>query len=202
MRAKLAFVEPVGIDQREGGRKHAGALVMVDDDDLERSGLGLLERFERLRAAVDADRQAGALFLELAQRLARRAVAFHQPVGDVDHRLGAEAAEQQDEQRRAGCSVDVIVAENCDRLARLDRVGEPFRALVHVLETGRVGQEIADRRGAVAREVGALNPAGEQQLVDQRIGRQARFARSPPAPWLAADRPLDIEGETHARSFT
>ena len=191
-RAELALVEPVGVDHRERDRKQARALVMVDDDHVEPGGLGLLERLERLRAAIDGDRQARAALLQLDQRLARRAVALHQPVGDVDHRLGAEAAQQQHQQRRAGRAVDVIIAEDGDGLACLDRVGEPLGALVHVLEAGRVGEEIADRRLAVAGEVVALDPAGEQQLVDQRVGRQPGLARPPPAPRLAADRPLDI----------
>ena len=35
-------------------REQAGALVMVDDDDVEPGRAGLLERFERLRPAIDA----------------------------------------------------------------------------------------------------------------------------------------------------
>ena len=34
--------------------KQAGALVVVDDDHVEAGGFGLLERVERLRAAIDA----------------------------------------------------------------------------------------------------------------------------------------------------
>ena len=68
---------------------------MIDDDHVEPGGLRLLERLEGLRAAIDGDREAGAALLQLDQRLARRAVALHQPVGDVDHRLRAEPAQQQ-----------------------------------------------------------------------------------------------------------
>ena len=177
-----------GIDHRERDRQRRRALVMVDDDDVETGGLRLLERFERLGAAIDRDREARAALLELDQRRARRAVALHQPVGDVDHRLGAEPAQQQDEQGRAGRAIDVIIAENRDRLAGLDRVGEPLGALVHVLEAGRIGQEIADRRLAVTLEVVATNAAGEQELVDQRIHRQVQ-ARPSGAISMAARRP-------------
>ena len=171
--AVRALVEPVGIDHaRCATGKQARALVMVDDDHVEPGGLGFLERFERLRAAIDADRDARAARLQLDQRLARRAVALHQPVGDVDHRLRAEPPQQQHEQGRAGRAVDVIIAEDRDRLAALDRVGEPLRALVHVLEAGRIGQEVADRRVAVAGKIVARDPAGEQQLVDQRVHRR------------------------------
>ena len=53
------------------------------------------------------------------------------------------------------------------------------------------------RRVAVAGEVVALDAARQQQLVDQRVRRQARLvARAAPAPRLAADRPVDIAGKS------
>ena len=133
-RADFALVEPVGIDHRVRDGKAGGALVMVADDDVE-AGIGrLLERIERLRAAIDGDRQARAAPLQLDQRRARRAIALHQPVGDVDHRLDAQAAQQDRQQRRRGRPIDIIVAENGDGLVTLDRVGQPRRRLVHVGE--------------------------------------------------------------------
>ena len=130
-----------------------GALVVVAHDHLEPGGGGFGERLERLRAAIDGDREARALGLQIDQRLAARAIAFHQPVGDVDHRLGAEPAQQQGQQGRRGRAVDVIVAEDGNRLAAHDGIGEPGRGRVHVGEHRRVGQEVAQGRGAVAREV-------------------------------------------------
>ena len=121
----LALVEPVGIDQRMGDRKQAGALVMVDDDDVEIGSARFLKRVERLRAAIHADRDARAPSLEFDQRLPGRPVALHQPIGDVDHRVGIEPPKQQHQQRRAGGAVDVIIAEDGDRLAALDSIGEP-----------------------------------------------------------------------------
>ena len=38
----------------------------------------------------------------------------------------------------------------------------------------RVGQEVADRRVAVAGEVVARDAAGEQQLIDQRVHAKRR----------------------------
>ena len=130
-------------------REQARALVMVDDDHVEPGRLGLLERLERLRAAIDADRDARAARLQLDQRLARRAIALHQPVGDVDDRLGAEPAQQQHQQRRAGRAVDVIIAEDGDRLAALDRVGEPLARPCPCpgSRTGRAGSRGSSGRG-------------------------------------------------------
>ena len=185
--AVLAFVEAVGIDDRIGRGQLGGALVVVADDDVE-AGLGRrLQRREGLGAAIDGDDQIGARSLERDQRIAGRAVALHQPVGDVGAGIETEPAQQQDQQGGAGRAVDVIVAEDGDRFLAFDGVGEPRCGLVHVLEDGRIGQEIADRRLAVAGEVGGLDAAGEQQLVDQRHA-QIVAARAAPAPGLAAQR--------------
>ena len=172
---------------------------MVDDDHVEPGGACFLERVERLRAAVDAHRDARAPRLELDQRFARRAVAFHQPVGDVDDRLDVEPPEQQRQQRRAGRAVDVIIAEDGDRLALLDRVGEALGALVHVGKAARVGKEVADLRVAMAGKVVAGDAPGEQQLVDQRVHAEAVVGRPPPAPRLAGHGSFDVQGRGHGR---
>ena len=58
--AVRALVETVGVDQRVGDGEQAGALMMVDDDHVEPGVARFLERIERLRAAVDADRDGRA----------------------------------------------------------------------------------------------------------------------------------------------
>ena len=131
------------------------------------------------------------LRLQLDQRFARGAVALHQPVGDVDHRLGAEPAQQQHQQRRAGRPVDVIVAEDRDRLALLDRVGEALRALVHVLEAARVGQEIADaaaRGGAAGRRARRRAPAAARRPARPCRGRARAAGASATADRLPIGR--------------
>ena len=71
-------------------------MVMVADDDVEPGRGGLGQRLERLRAAIDGDARLAPVRLELDQRFAGRAIALHQPVGDIDQRLDAEPAQQQD----------------------------------------------------------------------------------------------------------
>ena len=122
-RSIRAFIEPIGIDQRMSDGEQARALMMIDDDHVEPRGARFLERLERLCPAIDTDRDACPLGLELDQGFARRAVALHQPVGDVDHGVGAEPPQQQHQQSRAGRAVDVVIAEDCDGLSLLDRVG-------------------------------------------------------------------------------
>ena len=80
-------------------REQAGALVMVDDDHVEPGGAAPPRALRTpARRNRRMTRDARAARLQLDQRLARRAVALHQPVGDVDDRLGAEPAQQQHQQ--------------------------------------------------------------------------------------------------------
>ena len=201
-RPVIAFVEAVGVDQRMRDREQACTLMVVDDDDIEPGRLGFFQRLERLRSAVDAHRDAGTAPFQLDQRFAGRAVAFHQPVGDIDDWRRSEPPEEEHEQRRAGRAVDVIVAEDRDRLALLHRVGEPLGALVHVLEAARVGQEVADPRVAVTSEIVAGDAAGEQQLVDQRVHAGAIIRLPPPAPRLASYRSLHLQSCAHASELS
>ena len=69
--AKLALVEAVRIDHREGHRKQRRALVVIDDDHVEARVLRLLKRLEGLRPAIDGHGEAGAALLQLDQGRAR-----------------------------------------------------------------------------------------------------------------------------------
>ena len=180
--AFLALVEPVRIDDGEAVGEAARAFVMVDDDDVDARRLGHGERLEGLGAAIDGDDQRRAALGDPDQRLARRAVALHQPVGDIGLGVEPELAQQADQQGRRGGAVDVIIAEDGDRLAGLDRVGEPRRGLVHVAEDGRIGHEVAQASGGG----GAPAPRGRRR-GRAAVGRRGRRAgsrhpcRPPPA---------------------
>src|SRR3546814_3249908 len=57
----VRFVQPVGVGDRDGGRKRGGTLMMVDDDHLHAAVPCGRERLERLRAAIDGDDKPRAL---------------------------------------------------------------------------------------------------------------------------------------------
>ena len=189
----LIFVEAIGVHQRIGIRQLRAAFVVIHDHNIDTGALRCRQRIERLRAAIDRDDQLRAAFRDPDQSLARRAVAFHQPVGDI--RLGVESqiAQQPDQQRRRGCAVDVIVTEHRHPFAPLDRVGEARGRLVHVAEDRRVGHEAADGRVAVQVERLARAAAREQQLRDQIVGREPLRRGPAPAPRLAQYRALDAK---------
>ena len=193
-----ALIQPVGVDQREGAGEHWRALVMIDHDHVDPGGMGHLQRLVRHRPAIDGDDQPGALPGDPHQRLARGAVAFQQAIGNVVLRLAAQRAQQPDQQRRAGRAIHVIVAIDGDRLGAEHRVGQPFGGAVHVVKSGRVGQEGAQGRVAVALDILVRHPAREQELGDdvdaEASGRIRDVHVAPaPAPGLAADRLADAE---------
>ena len=82
----------------------------------------------------------------------------------------------------------------------LDRVGEPPRALVHVLEaaTGREGNRGSSARGG-GRGRRARRRGRAAARRPARPSSDRRLARAPPAPRLAADRPFDVRGECSCR---
>ena len=150
----------------------ARALVMIDDNDVEPGVLGFVERLERLRAAIDANGDASAPRLQFDQRFARRTIALHQPVGDVDHRLGAEPPQKQHQHRRAGRAIDVVIAEDRDRLAASAPRRQAAPPPCPCPGNSRVGEEVADRGIAMAR-------AGPRE---RRRGRAAARRPARPSP--------------------
>jgi hypothetical protein len=131
---------------------------MIDDDDVDARVARHGQRLERLGAAIDGDDQLRPFLGKPYQRLPRRTIALHQPVGDIGFGIGAELAKQTDQQSGGGGAVDVIIAEDGDRLAPLDRVGEPAGRLVHVPEDARIRHEAADGRSAMALQSSRTTP--------------------------------------------
>ena len=103
---------------------------------------------------------------ERADRLDVRAVALEHAVGDVDHRIEPAVAQEARQQRRRGRAVDVVVAEDRDLLAALDRVGDARRGLLHV------GQHVSGS-GISRRTVGSRNASTVVDL-DAAAGEDAR----------------------------
>ena len=126
MAERREIVVPVRIDDRRLGQLLVG-LMVVDDDGIEAEPRGFRERLEARGAAVDGDEELRAALGERADRLDVRPVALEDAVGNVEQRIEAAAAQEAREQRRRGRAVDVVVAEDGDGLAALDRIGDARR---------------------------------------------------------------------------
>ena len=111
------IVAAVRIDDGNRRRQHFVGLMVIDDDDIEAELLGLGQRLDTGGAAIDADQKRRAALGERAHRFDIRAIAFEQPVGNVDDRIDAAMAQIARQQRRRGRAVDVVIAEDGDVLS-------------------------------------------------------------------------------------
>ncbi len=183
----------VGIDHGNRVRQPLGRLVVVEHDHVEAELSGFRERLMTDRAAVDGDDEARPVRGEGGHRLDVGAIPFRDPVGNVDDRLAAAGLEIFADERRAARAVDVVVAEDRDPLAPLDRRLEPYGRRLHVAEHERVGHQVAHRRVEVAidrlrRDVPPREHAGDQFILsaDLTNGEGAHLPRPvesrPPRP--------------------
>src|ERR1041385_706767 len=105
--------------------------VMISDDDVEIVFARPVEWFVRADAAVDADDEfisVSDCFLEC--RLLD-AVTFREAVWNVEACIRAEKLERAQQHGGAGCSIDVVIAVDQDRLARLGWALQASDALFH-----------------------------------------------------------------------
>ena len=140
------IVLAVRIDDGHGRRQLRRGKMMIDDDDIDAAPTRWLERLDAGGAAIDGDDQRRAGIGELVDRLEIRAVAFEQPVGDVDDRLEAEALQISIQQSRGSRAVDIVIAEDRDLLLGLDGIGDAGGAGVHIGQHDRVGHQAANGR--------------------------------------------------------
>jgi hypothetical protein len=144
--ASAGLVEPVRVDHGQRRGQLGLGLVVVDHDDLEPRSGGFGHGRERGHARVDRDDQPAAACRQTGEHRRVRPVALGQAIGNLDGGGGADGVQIAGEQR-AGCgAVDVEVAEDADRLAGRDRVGEPCDGAVHVEQVRRVRQHGAQAR--------------------------------------------------------
>ncbi len=116
VRGAFVLVEPVGIDQSmragEGGRR-----ICDGRRRRRRPGGRAPWRARRMPARRNRrDDQRGAFVGQADERVARRAIAFEQAVGDIGARLDPRVAQDEDEKGGGGGAVDVIIAEDGDAL--------------------------------------------------------------------------------------
>ena len=131
------------------------------------------ERLVTEGAAIDADDQVVAL-AEPAHRRHVRPVALVDPVGDVERRAEAHPPQPDQDQRRRGAAVDVVVGEDGDPLAAPSppagsaRPPGPCRAAT----TGRASGRAAPARGAAP-------PRPARRRAAPAPGRRSRAGPSP-----------------------
>ena len=141
--------------------------MVVDDDDVAGKLGGAGERLVARRAAVDGHDEARALLDEAFDGGGVGPVAFEQTVGNVDARLEPVMGKVAGEQRRRRRAVDVVVAEQCHRLARLDRVRDALCRSIHVAQARGVRHQRLERGAQDVLNVVGRDPARCEHAAQQ-----------------------------------
>ena len=140
------IVGPVRIHQRIDLGQFVAALMMIDHDHRHAEPPRFGQRLEAGGAAIHRHQQRRALAGEHAHRLDIGAVAFENPVGNMDQRIEPAMAQMPGQQRRRGGAVDVVVAEDRDLLAARRRVRDALGGGFHLRHGVGIGHQFADGR--------------------------------------------------------
>jgi hypothetical protein len=160
--------------------------VVVDHHHVHAELVGGLDLFHGGDAAVRADQEPRAAPRQLAHGLEVEAVAFHQPVRDVElhargqrraRGAGRELAQRRDQQRGAGDAVHVVVAVDAERLALFQRALHPRHRGVDALQPERVWQLVEPRREEALGRGGVAQAAGPERAAHR--GQQPEGGREP-----------------------
>ena len=175
---------------------------MIEHDHVEAEPARELERLMTDGAAIDGDEERRAVRRKAGDRLAVRAITLGDAVGDVYDRFAPARSEIFARERRAAGAVDVVVAEDRDPFAALDRMLEALCRRLHVAQAKRVRHQVAQGRIEIALHGLRLNAAPREHAreefvlpADLRDGERAKLARAVQAraPRPAERRALDVK---------
>ena len=120
-------------------------------------------------AAIHADDQVMIAGKRLHRCLVR-AIAFVDAVRDVESGVTSHLTKVGQQQGGTGATVDVIVGENGNPFAPVDRLQKPGAGPVHIAQGSRIGQKIAQARGQErVAIVGGHAALGQQPAERQRM---------------------------------
>ena len=132
--------------------------MMIEHHHVEAEPAGLGQRLETGRAAIDRDQKRCALARQHADRFAVGTVALGEAVGNMNARARAVSGQKPCQQCGGTGAVDIVIAEDGDALALLDRERQPGARALHVAQCIGVGQPVADARIEEARHIVEGNP--------------------------------------------
>ncbi len=165
-----------GMDDRRVGQHAVGArAVVIGDDDLDPRrpcGRDLVDGGDR---AVGGDQQTRAARREPLHGRARQAVAVLRPAGQKPVGVGAERAQQPDEDRRRADAVDVVVAVDRDPPAGPHVVEHKRADIVDAGERGGFVTLVGCEPGACG--TGVLQAAAYEHLRERVADPELAFER-------------------------
>ena len=138
------IVRPVRIHQRIDLRQLIARLMMIDHHHRHAEPPRLGERLKTGGAAIDGHQQGGALAGQRADGLGIGAVAFENPVGNMNQRIEPAMAQVPGQKGCRGGAIDVVVAEDRDLLAARGGVRDALGGGLHLGHGVGIGHQFAD----------------------------------------------------------
>ena len=135
-----AFILPVGIDHGQRGRQGFGPQMVVQNDHIRALRRG--NRPVRQGSAIDTDDQ-GVIACQGRHGRVIGAVAFVDPVRDIERGRKANLAQPENQQCRGTASIHIIIRENRDPFASVHRLEKTRRGGFHIAQAARIGQQVA-----------------------------------------------------------
>src|SRR5215831_608701 len=105
---------------------------MIDDNGVKAKPLRFGERLDAGGPAIDRHKQPRAARGKGADGFDVRTIALKNAIRNVDQGFDPSNAQEAREQRRRGCAVHIVVAEDRDLFAAHDRVGDTARRRLHI----------------------------------------------------------------------
>ena len=198
------LVLPVGVHDGRGLGEGFAAEVMVEDHHV--CPFGRRDGVVGKSATIDADDQVVGVG-QLAHGGRIGAVAFVDPVGDIERSALILLAKPVDQKGRGSAAVDVVIGEDRDLFPVFDGGDEAGGGGFHIEKAARIGQEVAEFRveeggclfgGNVAGGKDAADGLGKAGLLDQGLGL-AEVPGVGTGPELPGQRVFDVEkgGDWH-----
>ena len=129
---RLGLLLPVRVDDCGGLGKLELAFMVVGDDELHAELPAQSRLLVCRNAAVDGDDQLHILLVERPHGNFVEPVALFEPCGNVACHMSAALSEKVRQKTRGCNAVYVVVSEDADMLAPLERLFDPRRGLIHI----------------------------------------------------------------------
>ena len=114
--------------------------MMIEDDDIEPGRLRRRQGLVRRDPAIDGEDQADAFAMQAQQSIGVGTVALGDPVRHIEAQRRAEGGEIAVQDGGRGRTVDIVVAENRNRLFAFQRRNDPVDGGIHILQMRRIRQ--------------------------------------------------------------
>ena len=178
----IGGVEPLGVQDGRGGRKHLVGHVVVADDEVDAFFTGVSYFFDRFDAAVEHDDEFHPCLIRIIHSFERHSIAFFVAVGDIIVDVGIVLLQELVNQCHGRAAIDIIVSIHHNPFFPSQRFIQPLHGFVHVLEQERVVQLCQGRAEEFPCSCGGRDAAVYQELA--KYGADVQLIGKPVSRFL------------------